>query len=303
MINNRQAGRRRGRGGGNNSGRQGGGQQGNGSRIDSRARGNATQLYEKYKNMAADAQRAGDRVNTEYYLQFADHYFRVLSEQRGRFEDQQQPRRGRDEFDYDGEEEYADEGDPIRGSEQFGDRDEPRRDGSDGRPPREDRYRDGNAGGNGDARPRDGNRDGGRENGAREFRRDRDGNRDFGRDEAPRPRNGEWRDRRPDGNGTGQQPVEVAGQRRAEPMQAGESLEARAEEAVDADRPLDPPVRRRGRPRREEVASGDGLAADLLPPSLSGSLTLAANDEAPVEAKPRRRRLRTADETTPDAAE
>jgi hypothetical protein len=47
-----------------------GGHQGNGSRIDNRARGNASQLFEKYKNMAADAQRAGDRVNTEYYLQF-----------------------------------------------------------------------------------------------------------------------------------------------------------------------------------------------------------------------------------------
>src|SRR6185503_1806862 len=48
--------------------------------------------------MARDAQLAGDRVQTEYYLQFADHYFRVLSESRARFEDQhQQSRRPRDE--------------------------------------------------------------------------------------------------------------------------------------------------------------------------------------------------------------
>ncbi|MDE0947002.1 MAG: DUF4167 domain-containing protein, partial [Sphingobium sp.] len=73
MINNRQAGRRnRGR---NNNGRPntnnrgGGGDSGN--RIDNRARGNATQLLEKYKNMARDAQMSGDRVNAEYYLQFA----------------------------------------------------------------------------------------------------------------------------------------------------------------------------------------------------------------------------------------
>src|SRR5690606_2268423 len=40
------------------------------------------------KNLARDAQMQGDRVNTEYYLQFADHYFRVLAETRARFEEQ-----------------------------------------------------------------------------------------------------------------------------------------------------------------------------------------------------------------------
>ncbi|MEC8179912.1 MAG: DUF4167 domain-containing protein, partial [Pseudomonadota bacterium] len=58
--------RRRGRGNRN----QGGG--GNSSnRIDSRARGNAPQLLDKYKKLAQDAQHNGDRVQTEYYLQFA----------------------------------------------------------------------------------------------------------------------------------------------------------------------------------------------------------------------------------------
>ncbi|KQR83415.1 DUF4167 domain-containing protein [Sphingomonas sp. Leaf343] len=126
MINNRQAGRRRGRGGnasggGNSGGGQRSGGQGrpdNGNRIDNRARGNANQLYEKYKNLAADSQRQGDRVNTEYYLQFADHYFRVLSDQRGRFEDQQ-PRRQQPDFDIDGnDDDYGDEGEPIRAGEQ-----------------------------------------------------------------------------------------------------------------------------------------------------------------------------------------
>ena len=85
-MNNRQAGRRRGRGGQ----RQQGGSptnQGNGNRIDNRARGNAAQLLEKYKNLARDCQMQGDRVNAEYYLQFADHYFRVLAETRSRFEE------------------------------------------------------------------------------------------------------------------------------------------------------------------------------------------------------------------------
>ena len=103
MINNRQGGRRRGRGG--QRGQNLGGQPGN--RQDNRQRGNAAQLLEKYKSMARDSQLAGDRVQTEYYLQFADHYFRVLSESRARFEEQN-PRRQRDDDmdeDDDGDEE------------------------------------------------------------------------------------------------------------------------------------------------------------------------------------------------------
>ena len=42
--------------------------------------------------MARDAQLAGDRVQTEYYLQYADHYFRVLGESRARFEEQRRQR-------------------------------------------------------------------------------------------------------------------------------------------------------------------------------------------------------------------
>ena len=106
MINNRQSGRRnRGR---NNNGRPNGGNRGggdNGNRIDNRARGNAAQLLEKYKNMARDAQMAGDRVNAEYYLQFADHYFRVLADNRARQEEQQQRyRRNDDDYSEDGDE-------------------------------------------------------------------------------------------------------------------------------------------------------------------------------------------------------
>ena len=44
-----------------------------GNRQDNRQRGNAAQLLEKYKTLARDAQLAGDRVQTEYYLQYADH--------------------------------------------------------------------------------------------------------------------------------------------------------------------------------------------------------------------------------------
>ena len=105
MINNRQGGRRRGRGG--QRGQNLGGQPGN--RQDNRQRGNAAQLLEKYKNLARDSQLAGDRVQTEYYLQYADHYFRVLGESRTRFEDQRR-QRGDDVEEDDGEEELVEAG-------------------------------------------------------------------------------------------------------------------------------------------------------------------------------------------------
>lgn len=114
LINNRQAGRRnRGR---NNNGRPNGGNRGggdSGNRIDNRARGNAAQLLEKYKNMARDAQMSGDRVNAEYYLQFADHYFRVLADNRARQEEQQQRFRRHDE-------QYEDEGEEFDASDEGG---------------------------------------------------------------------------------------------------------------------------------------------------------------------------------------
>jgi hypothetical protein len=70
------------------------------NQIDNRARGNAAQMLEKYKKLAQDAQFNGDRVNAEYHLQFADHYFRVLADFRGRQEarqEQQGERRPRDD--------------------------------------------------------------------------------------------------------------------------------------------------------------------------------------------------------------
>ena len=126
MINNRQGGRRRGRGG------QRGPSLG-GNRQDNRQRGNAAQLLEKYKNMARDAQLAGDRVQSEYYLQFADHYFRVLGENRSRFEEQRR-QRGEDSSDDDDNDEEMVE---ASGEEQQdrGDRYE-----RDERPQRSERY-------------------------------------------------------------------------------------------------------------------------------------------------------------------
>jgi hypothetical protein len=96
--------RRRGRGNNNGGGRpQGGGNQ-QVNRIDSRARGNALQLLEKYRKLAHDAHLNGDRVTAEYYLQFADHYFRVIADTRLR---QEEARARRDDR-------WQDNGEPAR---------------------------------------------------------------------------------------------------------------------------------------------------------------------------------------------
>lgn len=103
LNNNRGSNRRRGRGGNRQQGNQ------PPNRIDSRARGNAPQLHDKYKKMAHDAHLNGDRVQEEYYLQFADHYFRVIADQKQRQEEARERRR---------------EERPQDDSDSYGDRDE-----------------------------------------------------------------------------------------------------------------------------------------------------------------------------------
>lgn len=70
-----------------------------GNRIEVRQRGNAHQLLEKYKNLARDAASQGDRVTAEYYMQYADHYYRVLNEFRARQEEQRARHQRSDEGD------------------------------------------------------------------------------------------------------------------------------------------------------------------------------------------------------------
>lgn len=105
-MNNNRNNRRRGRG---NRNQAGNGNQVN--RIDSRARGNAPQLLDKYKKLAQDAQHNGDRVQMEYYLQFADHYFRVIADNKAR----QEEARGRrfEEREQQGDDSDSDGGDDF----------------------------------------------------------------------------------------------------------------------------------------------------------------------------------------------
>lgn len=267
MINNRQAGRRRGRGGqrsqGNNPGRPD-----NGNRIDNRARGNAAQLLEKYKSLARDAQMQGDRVNTEYYLQFADHYFRVLNENRARFEENQARRGAPEAFDGDDDEEfdgenYADDRvDGERAAQANGNR---RDNGARDNGYRDQPYRD-----QGDP-DREARRDNGRDNGLGQFR--------------DRPRESYRPPLR--------EPSRDAGDKGDAPEGSGDH-DAPAAAAITDQAP------RRGRPRRAAVVDEGATAfdADRLPPALG---ITAGGEEEDAAPKPRRRRSRAPESDTTQA--
>lgn len=279
-MNNRQAGRRnRGR----NNGRPNGGNRNgeNGNRIDSRARGNAPQLLEKYRNLARDAQLAGDRVNTEYYLQFADHYFRVIADNRSRQEEQQARYRRNDEP-------FDDEG--MDGQDEFGMMQPTVADMRDAREVRETRDdRNGaeaqdNRGYRDQREPRD-NRDN-RDNREARDNRDNRGNRDFGEQRearAPRERgydNRRVRVDRPERNERDERQESPAlAQQDAEPSVAPPVQQAEAVEEQAAPRRSP-----RGRKPRAAAAAdtGDAPTLDLavLPPSISR----ADNDSEPAPA-------------------
>ena len=48
--------------------------------FNNRNRGNVSQQYNKYLKLAKEASRSGDRIQSEYYYQFTDHYYRILVE-------------------------------------------------------------------------------------------------------------------------------------------------------------------------------------------------------------------------------
>ena len=53
----------------------------------SRNKGNVTQQYNKYLKLAKEASSSGDRIQSELYYQYTDHYYRVMVELGISFED------------------------------------------------------------------------------------------------------------------------------------------------------------------------------------------------------------------------
>jgi len=56
-------------------------------------RGSASHVYEKYLQLARDANAQGDRVSAENYLQHAEHYYRILAatQQQQQYQQQRGP--------------------------------------------------------------------------------------------------------------------------------------------------------------------------------------------------------------------
>ena len=63
---------------------------------------NASRLIEKYNNLAREALSSGDKILSESYYQFSDHYLRVLNEKEknqnldGKFRDKQNSEKSND---------------------------------------------------------------------------------------------------------------------------------------------------------------------------------------------------------------
>ncbi len=287
----RQRGRNRGGGGSGGGGGGGGKPQQNANRaFDSngpeniKVRGNAQHVFEKYQQLARDAQTAGDRVLGENYLQHAEHYFRLLRAM--------QPQRpaseilGRDQFasgyDIDFEDEAGQaqamaadaeaaaaeaasadgegETEPRADRDGWRARDERPRDERprDDRPPREDRWREDRPRGDRDERPRE---DRPRDDRPRDERP---------RDDRPRgdqPRRDRWRDDRPRGD--------------REPRAERDPLAVVEPEST----PL-PSAEDRGGPVLRDADGGESHA----PAFLQSRPVPAAATEAEPAPRPRRRR-------------
>src|SRR5580704_13063557 len=66
-------------GGGNNGGGFNPNRTYDSSGPEVKIRGSASHVYEKYLQLARDANSSGDRIMAENYLQHAEHYYRIMA--------------------------------------------------------------------------------------------------------------------------------------------------------------------------------------------------------------------------------
>lgn len=278
-----------------------------GNRLDNRQRGNASQLLEKYRALARDAQQAGDRVTAEYYLQYADHYYRVLGDYREKTPNDGR-QRGRDFYEDDatGYAANADDGDAGDDDDQEQDRSEVRSDDD------RSQWRDDRAN-----VPRQ------RENQQRESQQ----RENFQRENGPREPRGDGRDRqnwngngrprdearaeRPRDEGRMERPRdETRTERTREEQRAREEQRPRDEQRSRDDRPReeqrldgsrnDRNVRRERRPESPRPVPVEAMLADEGPiPGLPGPATLRVRRPAADDAAPRAEQVRRPEPEAP----
>jgi hypothetical protein len=250
LNNNNRNNRRRGRG---NRTQGGNGNQLN--RIDSRARGNAPQMLEKYKKLAQDAHHNGDRVQMEYYLQFADHYFRVIADNKARQDEGRGPGgNGRRNDERDQSEDYGDD-----------DMDFGRRSEQGSRP----RYEQQDHDSRGDTSEGEHGQEG-----EPFLIDDRDGGRDDDRGEQPqRQQNARRQQRKPRDDNRGERSERTdRPERAARPERSERPVRTeRTERPERSDAPrVEKPAPRARKPRKLADDGPSGLDSSILPPSIRG---------------------------------
>lgn len=236
---------------------------------DTKFRGTASYIHERYLQLARDAQSSGDRVLGENYLQHADHYFRLVRSMQPAVPVQQQQNYN-DGGDYEGDEDGGSESEGAEGNEARGEGDEqpegdyqqqgdrPREGGGDGDPRRRrgrnrSRFRPDGEREGGNVEARDGEERRERPEGEREPRRERsEGDREPRRERAEGGEAREPREQR--------EPREP----RRERTEGGEPREARE--------PREPREPRRERQPREDRESGsrEGFSDGPKPAFLRG---------------------------------
>lgn len=241
--------RQRGRGRKPGGGGHGGGHPGNrnfeSNGPDVKVRGSASTIYEKYLQLARDANSSGDRVMAESYLQHAEHYYRVLRATQPAHQpvpvEHRYERFGHDP-DLD-DEETVEDGDAVAEASAREGGEQPDAEGREARP--HQGYRE-------ERGPR---HDGPRGEGEEEFRRGR------------RNRRNRFR---PDGE-RGPRPETEGGEgyEAREPREPREDREPREERAPRAEGDDRPPRRERG-PRREQGEAPEGFADSPKPAFLAG---------------------------------
>jgi hypothetical protein len=260
--------RQRGRGRKPGGGGGGGGHQSNrafeSNGPDIKVRGSASTVYEKYLQLARDANSSGDRVMAESYLQHAEHYYRVLRAMQPAHQQAPEPRYDQQQrFGHDPDLDYEEGGEDFEaGGEQQaregGDQPDMDTRGDEGRP--QQGYRE-------DRGPRhEGQRgEGPRSEGDEEFRRGRRNRRNRFRSDGERgPRaegeNAEGYEAREDRG-----PREERGPREDRPPQAREPREPREPREGD-----DRPPRRERAPRAAAADTTEGFADSPKPAFLAG---------------------------------
>jgi len=274
--NNRRRGRNNNRGGSGGGG--GGGIQGN--RIDSRARGNAPQMLEKYRKLAHDASLNDDRVLTEYYLQFADHYFRVMADMKAQ-KDEQVQRGGPRERGPDEDNDFGPEDEFEARTRQY----QPQHQQQ---PQQQRNYRsDSDSAGDQLSEGVEGEAD----DGSNPFTPDRRPQRDRP-ERSERPQRSEPREKREP-----REPREPRPERSEARPERSEPRAERSEPRPERSEPREPrarkPAPRRAQPVDDDDGAGPvGLDASILPPAIAradAEIEAARPDEAPV----RKLRVRT----------